>query len=68
MRIEKAFYTGTNIHSFRQGEQAEILNIKMVTPDDLTPRACFHIRYEDGVEDYVLIRDQENYNIQKDKK
>ena len=64
MRIEKAYFKGTHIHSFRQGERSEILGVKIVTPDDpCKTRPCFHVKYEDGVEDYVPIADWNNYDV-----
>ena len=65
MVIQAAYYRGTSISSFRKGEQAEIIGVKMVTPESKTdikpkPRPCLHVRYLDGTEDYTPIINLEN--------
>lgn len=65
-QTSKAYYVGTHQYSFRTGEPAEILGVVWVTPEekDRPPRACFHVRYEDGTEDLSLVSDTVNYTIQ----
>lgn len=62
--INKAFYTGTHKDSFRSGESAEIIGVKMVQPTkDHEVRPCYHIRFEDGAEDYAPMHDFGFYTI-----
>jgi len=64
METDKAYYIGTNSHSFRQGEPAEIIGVVTYYPDLMgEPRVCFHLRYGDGFEDYSPISDKQNYII-----
>ena len=63
MESERAYYVGTHRHSFRPGKPAEIIGVVFVNPPDDTPRACFHVRYEDGAEDWNPICDTYNYKI-----
>ncbi len=61
---EKAYYTGTHRHSFRTGQPAEILGVVWTGPENRPARACFHIRYPDGAEDFCAISDTSNYTLQ----
>lgn len=65
-QIGKAYYVNTHPDSFRTGEPAEIIDTVWVThkEKDHAPRACFHVRYKDGVEDLVPVMDNENYTLQ----
>lgn len=58
MKQSKAFLINTGVVSFRPGEVAEVLGVAIVTPPNCPPRPCYHIRYNDGKEDYVSIRDE----------
>ena len=55
MKIERVYLIGVSINSFRYGDPAKILGIKMITLNGSTPRLCYHIEYEDDLEDYVPI-------------
>jgi hypothetical protein len=56
-------YTGTHFASFRSGEPATIIGVEWVKPGGHGGRACFRIRFEDGVEDVTPICDVENYTL-----
>lgn len=49
------FYSGKSVHSFRSGERADVLGI--VRAVGKYDHLCWHVRYADGVEDYVPIID-----------
>lgn len=59
----KAFLVGTHRYSFRAGKPAEIIGVVFITPDKLNPRACYHVRFDDGAEDFVAISDINNFKI-----
>lgn len=51
------YLIGVHKSTFRAGEPAAIVGVKMVTPmtntgTELEPRICYQVRYEDGQEDY----------------
>lgn len=64
--ISNARIKGTNPYSFRTGEWANIIGVKIFTPEGCVPRACFECVYDDGVVDYVAISDLKNYVIEED--
>ena len=55
-----AFYEGVHPDSFRSGERAEIIGVRMVRVHH-SFRPCFMLLYEGGIIDYVPIEDNENY-------
>jgi len=63
MKTESAYVIGTHPYSFRKGEMAIILGLKIITPDEGPPRPCFHIMFDDGQEDYRNIEGNCNYEI-----
>lgn len=65
MIVKDVYYIGKGHHSYRRGEPARVIGVKMVTPDaeGATERLCYHVRYEDGTEDYCVIGDTNNYSI-----
>ena len=63
MRKEDAKIRGTHPYSFRTHEWANITGVKICTPKDGLPRAAFECVYEDGVVDYIPVKDNENYEI-----
>ena len=46
---------GVHRYAFRTGKTSKIIGVKMVTPQGLEPRLCYHIQFADGVEDFVPI-------------
>lgn len=67
---DKAYIIGTNIHSFRVGQPAEIVGVEMITPDftnfpdaKMVPRLCYNAVWADSVEDWIAVSDVENYKI-----
>lgn len=63
---QKAYYQGTHHNSFRSGELAEIIGLVYINKEDEKPmeaRACFHVKYSDGKEDYTPICDRQNYSL-----
>ncbi len=63
MMIEKVFYVGTHEYSYHSGSPAEVIGIKMITPEGLDPRPCFHLRYSNGDEDFSPISETQNYRL-----
>lgn len=67
MKLDKAYLCGTHQSSFRPNEPAEIISVVMFAPEgslsteDYYP--CYFVRYSDGIEDYVAIKDIDNYMI-----
>lgn len=50
--------TGHHPYAFRCGEPAKIIGVVMVDPENhLSPRPCFHVRFADGVEDWIPLSD-----------
>lgn len=63
-KAEKAYLVGIHRYSFRCGKPAEIIGIKIVIPcEGDTPRECYHVVFEDGVEDYIPITLDGHYVI-----
>ena len=60
---QKAFLVGTHRYSLQAGKPAEILGVKFVTPRGLQPRACYHVRFEDGEEDLVPLSEAHHCEI-----
>lgn len=63
MKHEKVFLVGIHRYSFRAGEPAEIIGLKMATPDNMLPRLCYQIQFGDGAIDYVACSDSLNFDI-----
>jgi len=67
----RTFSTGTayicNTHwaSFRINEWAEIVGVKILTPEKLPPRMVFEVRFEDGFIDYTAISDSSSYKTKE---
>ncbi len=60
---QKAFLVGTHMYSFRAGKPAEIIGVQFVTPVNEEPRPCYHLRFEDGKEDFTPISDTLTFKI-----
>ncbi len=64
MKTGKVYLVGTHRYSFRAGTPAEVTGVAMVQPEVSGrvrgPRPCFRIQFEDGKEDLVPIRDDQN--------
>lgn len=64
MKTEKAYIIGTHPYSFRSGEPAEIIGVKLVTPSsDIKCRLCYEIEFSDGFKDSIAVEDASNYTI-----
>lgn len=63
MNKKHARIKGTNPYSFRPGEWALIIGVKVSTPEGLKPRAGFEVIYSDGFIDDIAISDTDNYEI-----
>jgi hypothetical protein len=63
MKKEKAYFVYIHRYGFRAGEPAEILGVVVATPVLNEPRAAYHVRFADGHEDYIAIKDHENFEI-----
>ena len=63
MKTEKTYYVGTHRYSFRSGKPAEILGVVFGETESGEQRACYHVRYDDGVEDYSPLCDSDNFVI-----
>ena len=51
--IRTAYITGLNYYSYGYNRTAEIIGVKIITTVD--DRPCFHVRYDNGDEDFVPI-------------
>ena len=67
MESNKAYLVGIHPYYFRCGEPAEIIGVVIATPKDSEPRPCFHIRFEDGEEDYIPLSDFNCHKIISEK-
>lgn len=54
---------GTHHYAFRSGEWADIIGVRICTPDSLSERPAYECRYQDGKIDYIAISDSPNYEI-----
>ncbi len=54
-KIGGAYLVHTHRYGFRPGEPARIIGVKMVQYGKYSSRPCYHVRYDDGKEDYVVI-------------
>lgn len=63
MTMKAAKIRGTHPYTFRCGEWANIIAVKIGTPGALESRPCFIIEFEDGEIDSIPVYDQENYEI-----
>ena len=61
MNIALACIRTTAPWGFRSGDWAEIVGVRMVLPEDGRTgyRPCFVIRFQDGVEDFYVINDED---------
>lgn len=66
LKLEDAYYVGTNIHSYRYGEPAKIVDVKTLYIENRVA-VCFHIVFADGKDDWCPLSDYENYKILTDK-
>ena len=59
MKIETLYIVATHKDRFRPGELSIIIGIKMITPsNDLPPRIGYQIQFDDGIIDYVPIKEE----------
>lgn len=63
MTRDKAYLVGTHRYSSKSGKPAEIIGVEIVTPENKKPRLCYHIMWNDKVEDWVAVEDSANYKI-----
>ncbi len=52
---EKVYLVGIHRYLFRAGEPAEILGVEEITPENGTPRLCYHVLWSDKVEDSLRL-------------
>ncbi len=62
MKLEKLHIIGKHRYSFRKGEKALVVEVKMLYPDNLPPRPCFVSIFDDGKIDYVPVSEVSNGN------
>jgi hypothetical protein len=62
LQSQTAYYKGNHRYSFRGGEAAEIIGVRMVATK-YGERACFMLLYYDGFIDYAPLEDIRNYII-----
>lgn len=60
---QKAFLVGTHRYSFQSGKPAEIIGVLFVTPEGCDARLCYHIRFENGQEDFVPVSESHHFEI-----
>jgi len=63
LKSTPAFYKGTHRYSFRNGERAEIIGVRIVITQ-YGSRPCFMVLYPDGFIDYTLISEADTYIIE----
>jgi len=62
MKREKVYLIDLSGSGFRCGIPAEILGIHMCTPNGLSPRLCYHLRWDDFKEDWKPVG-EDSYKI-----
>lgn len=55
--IENFYLTGLSDKSYRRGERAKVIGANMVTPEGLSPRVAYHVKFDDGAQDYIPVSD-----------
>lgn len=60
MRVCAAYIEGIHENSFRCGDMAKIINVKMVEPDNGEARLCFEVVYDDHVLTWIPLSDALN--------
>jgi len=63
MESTNLYYIGTDPHSFRSGEPAEIIDVMLYERDNGVKVPCFHINFADGKEDWAPISDFGTYKV-----
>lgn len=63
MQRSKAWLLVTHPYRFKSGKAADILGVEWIVPDGFEGRACFHLRWEDGSEDFIPISETSSYTI-----
>ena len=72
MKAEVVYLVGIHRYSYRAGEPAKIIGVGMCTPDpdsdpvfegEEGPRLGYHVKYSDGIKDWVAVIDTANYKI-----
>lgn len=61
IRIQKSYLIAMGPDCFRVGQPAEILNVLFAKPPKGGWRVCYHLCFEDGVEDLIPISGDYNY-------
>jgi hypothetical protein len=61
--LQKAFLVGTHRMAYRAGQPAEILGVQFVTPMPHEPRPCYHVRFEDGKEDFIPLSETHHFEV-----
>ncbi len=62
-KCERAYLVGTHSFSFRRDVPAEIIAVVFFKCEDGTLKLCYHVRFQDGKEDYTAVCDSNNYKI-----
>ena len=62
MRVEQAYIIGQHGFSFKPGEKALIVGVKIVTPIGKKARVCYEALFDDGTIDCIPVSDFENDN------
>ena len=60
MKTRQAYLVGAHRRSFRQGEAALIIGVKLIQPPNLIERPCYEILFDDGTFDFIPISDVNN--------
>lgn len=64
MKREKVYLIDLSGVGFRLNKPAEIIGIEMCTPEGLSPRLCYHLKWEDSKEDWKPVgEDRNTYQI-----
>lgn len=58
MEREEVYLIDLSGAGFRCGKPARIIGVDMVTPNNLKPRLCYHLKWQDGVEDWKPISEK----------
>lgn len=63
MITKKARIKGVHPYCFRAGEWADIIAVRMATPDGLEERLVFVLQFDNGEVDSMPVEDIANYEL-----
>lgn len=63
VKNSRAYYLPKHPYSFRRGQPAEIIEVRIVTPSNGESRPCYKLKWPDGMIDYSPIYGEESSEV-----